>query len=68
MQEFQKRLINEYKELDDKCQKLEKFTKTNIFDELDEAEQDDMNQQLNYMKQYLRCLKSRCNRQNLDLN
>ena len=67
MEEYQKRMLNEYKELNDRCIKLEKFIMTDKFDELCEEEQFDMHQQLNYMKQYRRILKSRCERQNIDV-
>ena len=57
------RMIQEYRELNIKCSKLEIFINdSDIFVRLPEEEQDDMRDQYNYMMDYLKVLNRRLNR------
>lgn len=63
---FQKRMIDEYKELADKVGKLEKFINDNpIFDRLDKQERIYQVEQLTGMKMYKSALKKCMIRQNI---
>lgn len=62
MEEFKIRLIDEFKELDSRCTKLNTFiTDNKKYQELPQEQQVLMNQQLQYMQGYLKCLYERIN-------
>lgn len=62
MEDYKKRLIQEFKELDDRCTKLNMFiTESPKYKELGEEMQVLMNEQLQYMQGYLKCLYKRIN-------
>ena len=69
MEEYQKRLVNEYNELNERIIRLGDFINNNPkYYELVADEQTDLYQQYQYMRMYKNCLKSRCDRQKIDLN
>lgn len=62
MEEFKIRLIEEFKELDERCSKLNIFIDENKkYKELSEEQQILMSEQLQYMLGYLKCLYKRIN-------
>lgn len=61
------RMIDEYKELDDRINKLASFINTNsIFKTLQDEEQEDMKAQLIWMHKYINTLANRLRRQNVE--
>lgn len=61
------RVINEYKELDDRTTKLANFINTNpIFETLQNEEREDMKAQLIWMHKYINVLANRLRRQNVE--
>lgn len=61
------RMIDEYKELDDRINKLASFINTNpIFETLQDEEQEDMKAQLIWMHKYISVLANRLIRQNVE--
>jgi hypothetical protein len=56
---YQQRVIDEKRELDEKITKLDAFLNTATFDALDDAEQNRMNCQEDYMISYSRVLGER---------
>lgn len=61
------RMIDEYKELDDRINKLASFINTNpIFETLQNEEQEDMKAQLIWMHKYINVLANRLRRQNVE--
>ena len=59
MHEFQKRVVEEKKELDIKRDKLTEFLKGDTFKNLSEEEQDRLNRQLLVMEEYSNILAER---------
>lgn len=59
MQEFQQRVVEEKRDLDEKIQKLEPFTITKTYCELPRAEQARLVEQLNAMNEYSMILGNR---------
>jgi len=63
------RMIDEYKELDDRIDKLASFINTNpIFETLQNEEREDMKAQLIWMHKYINVLANRLRRQNVELS
>lgn len=63
------RMIDEYKELDDRINKLASFINTNpIFETLQNEEREDMKAQLIWMHKYINVLANRLRRQNVELS
>mgnify|MGYP000325991106 CR=1 FL=1 len=63
MIDYQKRVLQEKKELDLKIKNLQSFMETNeIFPTLNEFEKRDLGEQLNVMRHYSLVLQSRINR------
>lgn len=60
------RMINEYKELDDRINKLASFINTNLFETLQNEEREDMKAQLIWMHKYINVLANRLRRQNVE--
>lgn len=61
------RMIDEYKELDDRINKLASFINTNlIFETLQNEEREDMKAQLIWMHKYISVLANRLRRQNVE--
>lgn len=61
------RMIDEYKELDDRINKLASFINTNpIFETLQNEEREDMKAQLIWMHKYINILANRLRRQNVE--
>ena len=61
------RMIDEYKELDDRINKLASFINTNpIFETLQNEEREDMKAQLIWMHKYINALANRLRRQNVE--
>lgn len=61
------RMIDEYKELDDRINKLASFINTNpIFETLQNEEREDMKAQLMWMHKYINVLANRLRRQNVE--
>lgn len=61
------RMIDEYKELDDRINKLASFINTNsIFETLQDEEREDMKAQLIWMHKYIKVLTNRLRRQNVE--
>ena len=61
------RMIDEYKELDDRINKLASFINTNpIFETLQNEEREDMKAQLIWMRKYINVLANRLRRQNVE--
>ena len=61
------RMIDEYKELDDRINKLASFINTNsIFETLQDEEREDMKAQLIWMHKYISVLANRLRRQNVE--
>lgn len=60
MEDYQKRMIDEYVELQDKIIKLDAFTHSSQFIELPDAKKMTMFWQLSAMQSYLKALGSRC--------
>ena len=60
MEDYQKRMIDEYVELRDKIIKLDAFTDGSQFIELPDAKKMAMFWQLSAMQSYLKALGSRC--------
>lgn len=61
------RMIDEYKELDDRINKLASFINTNpIFETLQNEEREDMKAQLIWMHKYINVLANRLRRQNIE--
>lgn len=61
------RMIDEYKELDDRINKLASFINTNpIFEALQNEEREDMKAQLIWMHKYINVLANRLRRQNVE--
>lgn len=58
----QQRVADEHAELTDKVAKLEKFTQTTLFDELEPMDKVLLTHQLNVMKPYLFILQERIKR------
>lgn len=68
MEAFQQRMVNEYKELNDKVEKLEKFIQSNpLFDKLDKKERILQVKQLTGMRIYLKALMDRLEHQGLEV-
>jgi len=59
MQEYQIRVVNEKKELDEKCNQLERFFDTTLFKSLPEDEQGRLVRQLSHMRVYSKILAER---------
>lgn len=59
MQPYQERVITEQTELQDKIDKLYKFTTIDLYKGLDKLEQDRLSEQLGYMIDYNRVLLER---------
>lgn len=62
MSDFKTRLINEVKELTERTEKLSVFINTPKFNELPLIDREDLLEQLEYMKSYLKVLERRVNR------
>ena len=61
------RMIDEYKELDDRINKLASFINTNpIFETLQNEEREDIKAQLIWMHKYINVLANRLRRQNVE--
>lgn len=60
------RMIDEYKELDDRINKLASFINTNLFEILQNEEREDMKAQLIWMHKYINVLANRLRRQNVE--
>lgn len=61
------RMIDEYKEFDDRINKLASFINTNpIFETLQNEEREDMKAQLIWMHKYINVLANRLRRQNVE--
>ena len=60
MEDYQKRMIDEYIELQDKIIKLDTFTRSSQFVELPDAKKMAMFWQISAMQSYLKALGSRC--------
>ena len=65
MDSFKERMIAEHKELAERIIKLSNFINANIFQTLEEDEQNDMKEQLRAMVQYRVALERRMRRKNL---
>lgn len=59
-------MIDEYKELDDRINKLASFINTNLFETLQNEEREDMKAQLIWMHKYINVLANRLRRQNVE--
>lgn len=59
MMEYQQRVIEEKKALDDKLQRLDPFVASNTFKALSLSEQERLNRQLSLMQQYAAVLGER---------
>lgn len=69
MEAFQERMVNEYKELNDKVYKLDNFIYSNpLFDKLDKKEKFLQIQQLTGMRVYLTSLISRLEHQGINVS
>ena len=69
MEAFQERMVNEYKELNDKVEKLDNFIYSNpLFDKLDKKEKFLQIQQLTGMRVYLTALISRLEHQGINVS
>lgn len=69
MEAFQERMVNEYKELNDKVEKLDNFIYSNqLFDKLDKKEKFLQIQQLTGMRVYLTSLISRLEHQGINVS
>jgi hypothetical protein len=69
MEAFQERMVNEYKELNDKVEKLDNFIYSNpLFDKLDKKEKFLQIQQLTGMRVYLTSLISRLEHQSINVS
>lgn len=69
MEAFQERMVNEYKELNDKVQKLDNFIYSNpLFDKLDKKEKFLQIQQLTGMRVYLTSFISRLEHQGINVS
>lgn len=69
MEAFQERMVNEYKELNDKVEKLDNFIYSNpLFDKLDKKEKFLQIQQLTGMRVYLTSLISRLEHQGINMS
>ncbi len=69
MEAFQERMANEYKELNDKVEKLDNFIYSNpLFDKLDKKEKFLQIQQLTGMRVYLTSLISRLEHQGINVS
>lgn len=67
MQEYQQRVVDEKKDLDEKATKLSEFIGNNpIFDTLDSAEQERLREQCETMWQYSEILGARINAFKID--
>lgn len=62
MSDFKTRLVNEVKELTERTEKLSVFINTPKFNELPLIDREDLLEQLEYMKSYLKVLERRVNR------
>lgn len=62
MQDFQKRVVAEKAQLDEKISKLEAFIRTDTFPGLPDEEQLDLNLQFQIMEDYSRVLERRIER------
>ena len=62
MSDFKTRLVNEVKELTERTEKLSVFIGTPKFNELPLIDREDLLEQLNYMKSYLKVLERRVSR------
>ena len=60
MEDFKKRMLNEYVELQDKIIKLDTFTHSTQFTELPDAKKMTIFWQMSAMQSYLKALGSRC--------
>lgn len=60
MEDFKKRMLNEYVELQDKIIKLDTFTHSVQFTELPDAKKMTIFWQMSAMQSYLKALGSRC--------
>lgn len=68
MEAFQERMVSEYKELNDRVIKLEKFIQSNpLFDKLDKEERCLQVQQLTGMRVYLTALTERLEHQDIEV-
>jgi hypothetical protein len=65
MEDFEKRLVIEYKDLEEKITKLRAFMLSEKYSTLDKEEQNDLNQQLDGMIKYHNALAKRMSRRNL---
>lgn len=65
MESFKERMIAEHKELAERVIKLSNFINADIFQTLEEDEQNDMKEQLRAMVQYRVALERRMRRKNL---
>ena len=65
MDSFKERMIAEHKELAERIVKLSNFMNADIFNTLEEDEQNDMKEQLRAMVQYRVALERRMRRKNL---
>lgn len=69
MEAFQERMANEYKELNDKIEKLDNFIYSNpLFDKLDKKEKFLQIQQLTGMRVYLTSLINRLEHQGINVS
>lgn len=69
MEDFQKRMVREYKELEEKATKLEAFIDNNPkYDELDRQERVLQAMQLGAMTQYMVALASRLSHQGINVD
>ena len=69
MEAFQERMVNEFKELNDKVEKLDNFIYSNpLFDKLDKKEKFLQIQQLTGMRVYLTSLISRLEHQGINVS
>lgn len=62
MDDFKTRLVNEVKELTERTEKLSVFINTPKFNELPLIDREDLLEQLEYMKSYLKVLERRVSR------
>lgn len=60
MEDFKKKVLNEYVELQDKIIKLDTFTNSTQFTELPDAKKMTIFWQMSAMQSYLKALGSRC--------
>ena len=65
MESFKERLTAEHKELAERVVKLSTFMNSNMFDTLEEDEQNDMKEQLRAMIMYRTALERRMRRKNM---